>query len=341
MSEIVAEYIDRLCSVEMRPQGNLPRGVTHRLYEAARLAQGGKPLTYLAGHALLDRVRKGDYVFIVTGTGAPPGLPKGETDGPLGGAALARAVDLGLGAKPVIISEERLAGPIAAAVQAGGISLLDREAVAARSHAGVLELFPVGIHEGQLAAARLLDQYEPTAIIFIEKAGPNHKGVFHSILGYARGPDIMGSAYWLADQARASGVLTIGVGDGGNEIGFGKIRDAVREIQPHGQNCRCPCEGGVATVTTCDVLVAASVSNWGAYGIGAYLGYLLEDPDLVQDEDTERRMLESCVLAGCTDSILGAQVPAVDGIPLGVDLALVRMLRAIVGIALKVVHRGF
>ena len=94
-------------------------------------------------------------------------------------------------------------------------------------------------------------------------------------------------------------------------------------------------------MTTCDVVVAASVSNWGAYGIGAYMGCALGLPDLVQDEDTERLMLESCVLAGCTDSIVGAQVPAVDGIPSAVNLAFVRMLRGIVTTALKVVNRGF
>jgi D-glutamate cyclase len=341
MAHVIGEYIDRLCSVEMRPQGNLPRGVTHLLYDAARAAQGDRPLTLLAASALLERVRKGDHVLILTGTGAPPGLPKGETDGPLGAAALARTLDLGIGAKPVIVTEERLAEPIKAAVEAAGVSLLDREAVRRRSHAGVLEVFPVGIDEGKNAATRLLDTYRPSAVIFVEKAGPNQHGIFHSILGYARGPDIMGSAYWLADVARSRSILTVGVGDGGNEIGFGKIRDAVREIQPFGRVCRCPCKGGVATVTDCDILVACAVSNWGAYGISACLAFLLKNVELIQDEETERRMLESCVNAGCTDSVVGAQVPAVDGVPLGVQLALVRMLGAIVSTGHRVIEREF
>ncbi len=151
----------------------------------------------------------------------------------------------------------------------------------------------------------------------------------------------MGSEYWLAEEARSDGVLTIGIGDGGNEIGFGMIRDAVREIQPHGSHCRCPCAGGVATVTSCDILVAAAVSNWGAYGISAYLGYLRRNADLLQDEEMERRVLESCAFAGGTDSIAGAQIPGVDGIPLGIHQAIVRMLHAIVASALSEIHRGF
>lgn len=340
MPEIVGEYIDRLCSVEMRPQGNLPRGVTHRLYDAARKAQGG-PLAYRAAQLLIQRVRADDYVLLVTGAGTPPGLPKGETDGPLGAAVLARALDLGLGAKPVITTEDRHIPPIAAAVEAAGVSLLDRQMVEARPHAGVLEAYPLGRDEGKQAARTLCERYQPKAIIFVEKAGPNKHGIFHSILGTGRGPEMMASAYWLVEEAQARGILTIGIGDGGNEIGFGKIYEAVREIQPFGKRCQCPCGGGVATVTDTDVLVAAAISNWGAYGVAACLALLCKQPDLIQDEETERMMLQSCVLAGGTDGVFGSQTLFVDGTGLDVQLALVRMLRSAVINGLKSVTRRF
>lgn len=341
MPEVIGEYIDRLCSVEMRTQGDLPRGVTHRLYDAARRAQGGLPLTYQAAQALAKRVQRGDRVLIVTGAGAPPGLPRGETDGPLGAASLARAADLALGARPIVATEERHVPPIAAAVEAAGISLLDQATAFARPHAGVLEAFPLGAEQGKTAAADLFDRYGPTAVIFIEKAGPNGKGMFHSILGYGRGPDVMASAYWLVDEARRRGALSIGIGDGGNEIGFGKIQQAVREIQPYGARCQCPCGGGIATVVDCDILVAAAISNWGAYGVCAYLAYLSGDAEVLQDEDTERSMLETCVAAGGADGATGGQTLHVDGTPLGVQLALVRMLRTIVVNGMKVVRRSF
>src|SRR5260370_20536808 len=90
----------------MRFRAGLPRGVTYPLYEAARKKQK-KPLTWLAAKLLKDKVKAGQHVFVVTGAGTPPGLPAGETDGPPGAAAIARAIEFGLGAKPILISEAR------------------------------------------------------------------------------------------------------------------------------------------------------------------------------------------------------------------------------------------
>src|SRR5260370_41238260 len=90
----------------MRFRAGLPRGVTYPLYEAARKKQK-KPLTWLAAKLLKDSIKPGDHVFVVTGAGTPPGLPAGETDGPPGAAAIARAIEIGLGGKPVLISEAR------------------------------------------------------------------------------------------------------------------------------------------------------------------------------------------------------------------------------------------
>src|ERR1700742_507917 len=100
IDEITGESLDRAVSIEMRFASGLPRGVTTPLYDAARAAAGGS-MTYRAAMALKERVKRGDHVLVVTGAGTPPGLPQGETDGPLGAAAVARAVELGLGAKPI------------------------------------------------------------------------------------------------------------------------------------------------------------------------------------------------------------------------------------------------
>jgi len=80
--------------------------------------------------------------------------------------------------------------------------------------------FPLGDAAGKKAAAALIKKYKPAAMVFIEKVGPNTKGIYHSIMGTPRTPDKIASAYHLADQAKAAGILTIGIGDGGNEIGL-------------------------------------------------------------------------------------------------------------------------
>src|SRR5258708_20534068 len=117
IDEIVGDSIDRAVNIEMRFRAGLPRGVTYPLYEAARTKQK-KPLTWLAAKLLKDKVKPGQHVFVVTGAGTPPGLPAGETDGPPGAAAIAPAIQVGLGAKPVLISEAPNTPPVAKSTQA-------------------------------------------------------------------------------------------------------------------------------------------------------------------------------------------------------------------------------
>ncbi|MGH7320481.1 MAG: glutamate cyclase domain-containing protein [Candidatus Rokuibacteriota bacterium] len=341
MPRIIADAIDRLISVEMRFAGDLPRGVIRRLYEAARDVQGGEPLVYLAARRLLDRVARGDVVVVVTGSGSRFGLHKGETDGPLGAASLGRALDFGLGARMVFVCDEPHRDPIVATVEAAGLSVIDAERFERRPHTALVETHPPGREAGARFARDLLDRVRPAAVVFIEKTGPNAKDVHHTILGTAKDPGETGHAFFLADLARQRGIATLGVGDGGNEIGNGLIYEAVRTIQPYGARCRCPCGDGLATVTPTDVLVSASVSNWGAYGIAAQLAYELKDPELFQDEELEDFMLRRCVAAGGTDGAYAAQVLRVDGTSARTQRALVAMLREIVENGLRTVTRGF
>ena len=56
MPDVIGEYVDRLCTIEMRPSGgNLPRGMMHRLYDVAR-PEGQPPHTLAMAEALVVRV---------------------------------------------------------------------------------------------------------------------------------------------------------------------------------------------------------------------------------------------------------------------------------------------
>lgn len=341
MAEIVAEYIDRLCTIEMRSQGNLPRGVTHRLYEVARAAQQAGPLTLLAATALRSRLVPGCRVFLVTGAGGPPHVPHGETDGPPGVVALARSLALGLAVIPVFVLEERHVPPVVAAAAAAGLPILGSSRPETAQSAATVAHFPCGVEEGRATARALFHELRPEAVVFVEKLGPNHKGVVHSVTGYHRDPATIGSAFWMAEEARARGVLTIGVGDNGNEIGFGKIQGAVQEILPDGRKCRCSCDGGIACAVETDILVVSAISNWGAYGISACLALLAGDPSLLHDEHVERMMLEACAREGAVDGALGSATPGVDGAPMDVHIAFVTMLRWIVSSGLRTISRPF
>jgi D-glutamate cyclase len=333
MPQIVGDSIDRLCSVEIRYKavpGGLPRGVTTKLYEAAR-RENGAPLTYSAASALLDRVAKDDRVFVLCGSGSPPHLAYGETDGPLGGASIIRAIELGLGAKPIVISEKHIMGPNRATIQAAGITIHEQDVFEARPHSALAIEFPYGFDTGP-HISQLFDEHRPKAVIFVERTGPNADGIFHSVTGSPKKPEEVVASHLFAAEAKERGILTIGVGDGGNEVGFGRIYDEAREIQA----------APVAmTVTETDILVAASISNWGAYGIAAMLGYLLEKPELVQDPDMEYRMLNACIAAGGADGAFTSPVMYVDGTSWQTQQAIVTILRETVANALIPLVRAF
>src|SRR5437588_445625 len=110
---------------------------------------------------------------------------------------------------------------------------------------------------------------------------------------------------------------TIGVGDGGNEIGMGTVR--ARLVKRGGLAAR------IASVVRVDHLVVAGVSNWGAYGIVAHLGRA-GGRSLLHTPDDERRAVSACVAAGACDGVTRRREPTVDGLPLEAHAALVTLL---------------
>ncbi|NXO37693.1 GLUCM protein, partial [Locustella ochotensis] len=70
---------------------------------------------------------------------------------------------------------------------------------------------------------------------------------------------------FLAAQT-VPGITTTGVGDGGNELGMGKVKDAVKKHIKNGDVIACDVEA--------DFTVVAGVSNWGGYAIACALHVL-------------------------------------------------------------------
>ncbi len=72
---------------------------------------------------------------------------------------------------------------------------------------------------------------------------------------------------------------------------MGNIRETIRKHLPFGDRCLCPCGSGIAPITEVDVLVTATVSNWGAYGIAACLAILLKNTAVFHDAEMETWVL--------------------------------------------------
>jgi hypothetical protein len=260
------------------------------------------------------------FIDIVTGFFIPDGHPPGgETDGPLGALFLARALTpLGM---PVTFWTDGFCRPaLVAGLQACGLE--DRIAVLILPKSKE----PKDYLQSQCESLR------QTYLIALERVGPSHSPASvdctlredflrqvpaadfdrcHTM----RGIDVtefMSPAHLLFEAAAVKQSLTtIGIGDGGNEIGMGKISwDVIRRNIPGGAKigCRVPT----------DHLIVAGVSNWGAYGLAAGVYALRGQPLPAElcDIERERQLLQIMVERGpLVDGVTGQQTATVDGLP--------------------------
>ncbi|MDD1775876.1 MAG: DUF4392 domain-containing protein [Candidatus Methanomethylicus sp.] len=137
--------------------------------------------------------------------------------------------------------------------------------------------------------------------IFVEYPGSNYRGVRHNMAGEA----ISNLTFPLDHLMSCSKTLCIG--DGGNEIGMGKIEDFIRQDIPFGDLCQCPCASGIASHGSCDVLLPLGTSNWACYVLAAMLGFPL-------DEKICSGLLQAGMKFGLVDGIKGTPSLSVDGL---------------------------
>src|SRR5260370_36408777 len=142
MTDYVGEAVDRLITVEVKNHG-MPHGILQPMYDAARKAAGDQPVTMTAAKGLQKALGKGDVVFIMTGAGYEPTMPKGESDGPPGAASLARVLYRGLGAIPVFVNEACHADPIIAPSEAAGLMVKPFDQASDRHHAAAIVNAPM------------------------------------------------------------------------------------------------------------------------------------------------------------------------------------------------------
>ena len=261
------------------------RGV-RKLYKAAR-----KETPLCLECAELMRGKKS--VVITTGFPILPDLVP-ETDGPPGAIALARAIKE-IGGEPFFVTEE-----------------MCRKILLDASKSVGFDVKVVSLDEAF--------SMSPSLLISIEKPGVNSQGRYHSMKG-ADITEVVEKVDPLFEDANEKGIPTIGIGDGGNEIGMGKIKETVMREIPLGEK--------ICAVTETKSLMVSAVSNWGAYGIIAALS-LLEKCQLLHDGNDEEKMLRACVDSGAVDGITKRRELSVDRIPLEFHKHLVEMLREIV-----------
>lgn len=326
------EYLDHIAGTELKARSAL-QGSTQMRYAAARARQGGLPLSQIAAERMLAVLKPGAVVLLTTGTGNPVWLPQGETDGPSGIAVLASAF-AALKHRVCILSEKHFLPAILASVQAAGVPVLASDNWSQRPFGALAVEFPQGKAAAHEFVPHFLDGQPDAAVaLFVEKPGPNAAGVFHNSSGKPKAPDWVGHLNVLADQARARGIVTGAVGDGGNEIGFGMIREALTGVHPYAAQCGCPCGKGIIDATEVDFLFPAAVSNWGAYAMAAAMAASLARPELMPDWREVEASIVAPIAHGAFDGYTGMSVSTVDGTSLQANKAVFRLMCEVLQLA--------
>ena len=171
-----------------------------------------------------------------------------------------------------------------------------------------------------------------THVVAIERGGPSADGI-------ARNAHAVEMTPYNAPLERlfnGHAWETIGLGDGGNELGMGNLPRAV--IAKHVRN-----GDRIACAVGCDYLLVCGVSNWGAAAILAALALL--KPELREPltrsltPEADRFILEECVFKGPAVSVatwhkwphVPNQCLAVDGLSWEVNFGIINEVTKAMG----------
>ena len=178
------------------------------------------------------------------------------------------------------------------------------------------ELFPLtSIEESKKYAKNLLDRINPNLIISIERCGINNNGDYLNSAG-KKIHEYNAKTDYLFDH----NIPSIGIGDGGNEIGMGNLTEIIKKSDSLSNP---PC------ITETDILIPTSVSNWGGYGLVAGLSKL-SGKNLLPSIEEDEKLIKNFVDAGAVDGITAAQVYKVDSFELDVNSSIINRLHNVI-----------
>jgi len=277
------------------------RGVIEFLHEALK-RKIDNPL-----EDAMKILEKSSSAIIVTGFNIPPNY-KPETDGLIGAVVLARALLETVSNNVLIILDDHKQEDIIK----GLLAVLDDKKYRLNDRIDFL----VQMNNEYLFRKAVQDKIasiDPNTAVFIEKPSPNREGVMHNMRGinissYHLDPSLLLKIF------REHGIKTIGIGDGGNEVGLGIIEEDIRKYVPYGNICKCPCRAGIASATVTDTVIVSAVSNWAAYALEALILTINGKHDMIHSDREENILIRRAVEMGAIDGVRGEGFIGVDGI---------------------------
>lgn len=316
----------------------IAEATVNRLQEIIGTDVGGRGMKVLivpndlveASRILASLPTPGSLVLILTGFPCCVNeTPPTETDGPPGTMALARAA-VQLGHDVTICTDESNAVVLQAA--ATMVDNLDGWTLAEKSR---LELQIFSCTDKEDDRIKTLAE-RCHLIIACERAGPSVDGMCYTMRGINMNErNLIAPIHRLVEYSHCPFVA---IGDGGNELGMGRVLDQIKAHIPLGEKIGC--------VIAAHHLVAASVSNWGAYALAAGAAVMRASQESSSHDDSFRlrvaewiskclpteqdevNLLQRCIAKGCRDGVSGKIEATVDGMPLETSLQCLRDIRA-------------
>ncbi len=269
------------------------RAIVARIDSLARRDAGGRGLAACAGPGDLlpaaAELLSGQRIILVTGFCIRAAMI-GENDGPPGTLAIADAL-CQLGKEVVLLTDQHSAGLLVAGAATYGRAY----------RTVILSLAP---ETARRQIADLVAAFTPTQVVAIERPGSAADGHRYSMRGEIL-DDLIAATDCLLEPPGGRTYKTIAIGDGGNELGFGSLREALKQQVRLGDLIFCS--------TAADYVIAAGISNWGASALVATLS-LIAGRLLLRPPEHDYAVLQALLAAGAVDGCTGTTTLSVDGL---------------------------
>ena len=231
--------------------------------------------------------------FYILSAGSP------ETDGPAGAIAIGRALQA-LGRRVTYITDSYTV-PVLEGLLEDGTEVVD---------------FPIAdIETSRKASSEILERLDLSLIISIARCSRTNDDAYLNM----RYVDITPHTARL-DYLFEAGIPSVGIGDGGNEIGMGNLVEFIPQVETLPND---------PAVTKVDRLIISSVSNWGGYGLVAALSRFA-GRNLLPTIDGETKVIQKSVDMGAVDGTTGERKYYVDGFTTEENGELLARLHAVV-----------
>jgi hypothetical protein len=313
MKEIIKDKYKAILSVINQDIGK--RGIDNLLHIV-------KDDLYNATYSIFNKANP--HICIITGFFIHDSkIPSAETDGIVGAAHLARAFT-NIGINVSILTDTLCSKAVKSALEGCNVEIVTP-----------IQQVPVG---------KTHDEYDEIIDSIKKKWTENKNPITHVISIERAGISYDGNIYNMSAKNISKYTVPfdklflpnkeytrISIGDGGNEIGMGKLsHQIISENVKFGEFIACK--------TSCDYLIISGISNWGAYGLIALYSLLLDTnkKELFLKDfniETDNAILINAVKKGnAVDGITKKNELSIDGINQETNLVVLNNILEIIGI---------